>query len=76
MYNVKKNRNQSKDDIQKPRSSPLVGGVLLPGLAQHKLGVGGLERAAGVQRDEVAFLGNLLGGVDGAGDLQIDQINT
>ena len=70
---LKKNRNQS---IQEPRSSPLVGGVLLPGLAQHKLGVGGLERAAGVQRDEVAFLGNLLGGVDGAGDLQIDQINT
>ena len=72
----KKIRVQSKDDIQKPLSSPLVGGVLLPGLAQHKLGVGGLERAAGVQRDQVALLGDLLGRIDGAGDLQIEKRKT
>jgi hypothetical protein len=49
---------------------PLVGGVFLPGLPKLELSVCGLERAACVQRDQIAGLSDLLGGVDGASDLR------
>jgi len=49
---------------------PLVGGVLLPGLPEPELGVGGLERASCVQRDQIAGLSDRLGGIDGASDLR------
>jgi hypothetical protein len=52
------------------KASPLVSSVLLPGLVELELCVGGLEGAAGVHGDEVTVLGDLLCGVDGAGDLE------
>ncbi len=76
----KKNSFKIKDDFYNLVILPLVGGVLLPGLPEPKLGVGGLERASGVQRDQIAGLSNRLGGVDGASDLrknrQIDIAKT
>jgi hypothetical protein len=65
------NRNlktQTKDDF--PNSSPLVGSVLLPGLVELELGVGGLEGAGGVHNYEVTVLGDLLCWIDRAGDLE------
>jgi hypothetical protein len=66
----KKNSLKIKDDFYNRRFPlPLVGGVLLPGLPEPELGVGGLERASCVQRDQIAGLSDRLGGVDGASDL-------